>query len=238
LSRSRYDGAPLCLQADAVYNSEMSERRQFEIDQENLRWDSAKRTLGLISIWQVLRKLWWEVHLIEEIPKTIDPRRPAGSILDQYDAYIYACINACTTAISLSDWLYHSVKGNPEITNSVREVLGNPGMRDERAFLKALRERYPKINLCHQIANANKHFNLKYSAPYKIDVFEIVERDKGEIIRYTLTLTATDGEIGEKYHMREIMREVANWWEDVLDSIPIPGKADFLEESWKIPPSK
>jgi hypothetical protein len=72
--------------------------------------NASDRTLGLINIWQVLRKLCWELWLIKSMPDKLHTGVKPTDVLHVQDAGLYATVNAASTALALVDWLYHTVR--------------------------------------------------------------------------------------------------------------------------------
>lgn len=87
--------------------------------------NSSDRTLGLINIWQVLRKLCWELSLIKSIPEKLNSGVKPKDVLHVQDAGLYARINAASTALALVDWLYHTIRENQTLERKLKDLVGD-----------------------------------------------------------------------------------------------------------------
>lgn len=193
--------------------------------------DASDRTLGLINIWQVLRKLYWELWLIDEISPTVVLGGKPKDPLHAQDAILYATINASSTALALVDWLYHTVLEDQTLCAKLKGVVGDVDMKSEKSFLAFFRECNPSINACHQICNANKHFHLRKPDPYfKAMVFEfVIESPDGTTkISSKPHIIRNGDDPGAVMPAHEMLSSLADWWESLLTEIEVPGREMFF----------
>ncbi|MGH8444908.1 MAG: hypothetical protein ACREVL_06550 [Solimonas sp.] len=193
--------------------------------------NASDRTLGLISIWQVLRKLYWEIDLLRAIPEKIRLGVPPVDVLHVQDAKIYAAVNACSAGLALVDWLYHTVREDLSLKKKVSEVLSGVDLTSDKAFLKSLRTLNKSINACHQICNAYKHFYLH--APdqqFKVMTGEIFTRHvTGEVdIAVVFHVMNNGSNIEDRGSLEVLLKDLADWWERSLEKIGIPDRGMFF----------
>lgn len=193
--------------------------------------DASDRTLGLTNIWQVLRKLCWEVELLKAIPAHIQSGTRPVDVLHVQDAKLYAAVNAASTNIALVDWLYHSIRNDSALIERSREVF--PGLRTDtdKDFLRSIRGINKSINMCHQICNANKHFHLiEPQSDFKILVGDLVmEQPDGTTKLGVVTHVVQNGEgIEGRGAVDTMLADLVPWWVDVLDRIQLPGRDLFF----------
>lgn len=105
--------------------------------------NASDRTLGLINIWQVLRKLCWELWLIKSTPDKLNSGVKPIDVLHVQDAGLYATINAASTALALVDWLYHTIREDQILEGRLKDLVGYVDTSSDKSFLKFFRERYP-----------------------------------------------------------------------------------------------
>jgi len=195
--------------------------------------NASDRTLGLINIWQVLRKLFWEIELIKTIPDSLRVGIRPVDVLHVQDARLYATINAASTSLALVDWLYHTIRENELLTKNVKAALGGVDTSTDKAFLSRFRKNI-SINACHQICNANKHFHLKNpDKNFKVLVGEIVsERSDGTTDISVITQIMRNGDDpAAATSVLTMLEGLATWWEALLTQIPIPGREQFFPQS-------
>lgn len=183
--------------------------------------DASDRTLGIISINQVLKKLVWEIALVKAIPDTLRLGIDPVDVLHHEDAKLYATINAAATSLALVDWLYHTVRVE-KLENQVYEALGAVDLSSDKGLLESLRSLNPAINACHQICNANKHFHLrKPDKRFKAMVFEVLYTDDHGLQEKTVSsqiMWNRDVPEGQGSFI-EILEGLVEWWENLLDKI-------------------
>lgn len=195
--------------------------------------DASDRTLGLVNIWQLLKKLCWELWLIKSTPAKLRIGVKPTDVLHVQDAGLYATVNAASTALALVDWLYHTIRQDQALELKLRDVVGDVDTSSEKNFLEFFRNRNPSINACHQICNANKHFYLrKPDAKFKAMVFEFVmERPDGttEIGSSAQIMRNGDGPdtVMSAYEMLE---SLSGWWESLLVDVGVPGREQFFPQ--------
>lgn len=193
--------------------------------------NASDRTLGLISIWQVLRKLYWEIELLRAIPEQVRVGAPPVDVLHVQDARIYAAVNACSTGLALVDWLYHTVREDTVLRGRISGVMPGVNITSEKSFLKSMRTLNQTINACHQICNANKHFHLKSpDALFKVMVAEIVMTNAaGETNLVVKLQIMNNGTTVEARGCLEAhLKDLADWWECKLEEIGVPGRGEFF----------
>lgn len=189
--------------------------------------DASDRTLGLINIWQVLRKLCWEVELLRAIPEQIPLGARPRDILHVQDTRLYAAINAASTNIALVDWLYHSIRDDRDLIERAEVVLAGIQIDSDTNFMRSLREISKIVNACHQICSANKHFHLRRpQQDFKIMVGEIVlEQSDGTAQLATVAHVVQNGAGQDgRGSVDAMLADSAIWWEDVLSRIGFPGR--------------
>ena len=195
--------------------------------------DASDRTLGLISIWQVLRKLCWELWLIKSTPEKLRVGVKPKDVLHVQDAGLYATVNAASTALALVDWLYHTVREDQALEKKLKEVVGDVDTTSDKAFLAFFREKNPAINACHQICNANKHFYLRKPDPkFKARVFEFVmEKSDGTTDINSSAHIMRNGDSPDNVMSAyEMLNSLADWWESLLGTIGVVGREQFFPQ--------
>lgn len=193
--------------------------------------NASDRTLGLISIWQVLRKLCWEIQLIKEIPASLHTGTQPTDALQVQDAKLYAKINAASTALALVDWLYHSLREDPKLEQNTKDLMSGIDMQSDKSFLKFLRQENLSINACHQICNANKHFYLrKPDNQFKVTVFEFVtNRPDGTFeIGVSPYIMRNGDDPAAAMSVLAMLEDLSVWWTETLTKIGIPGREQFF----------
>lgn len=195
--------------------------------------NASDRTLGLISIWQVLRKLYWELWLIKSMPDTLLVGVKPVDVLHLQDAGLYATVNAASTALSLVDWLYHTVRNDQSLETNLRSVVIGVETGSDKDFLDFFRKKNPSINACHQICNANKHFYLrKPDATFKAMVFEfVVKRPDGTTeIKSTAQIMRNGDSPDTVMSAYEMLEGLATWWESLLSDVGVPDREQFFPQ--------
>ena len=195
--------------------------------------NASDRTLGLINIWQVLRKLFWEIELIKATPDSLRVGVKPVDVLHVQDARLYATINAASTSLALVDWLYHTIKEDQLLTQRVIDTIGNVDMSSDKAFLYFFREKNSSINACHQICNANKHFHLKKpDKNFKVMVGEMVmERLDGTTDISVITHIIRNGDTPDTAtSVFDMLVSLVAWWEDLLTRIQVPEREQFFPQ--------
>lgn len=198
--------------------------------------NASDRTLGLINIWQVLRKFYWELWLIKSIPSKLEVGGKPKDVLHVQDAGLYTTINAASTALALVDWLYHTVREDQTLRSKLVGVVGDVDVTSDKAFLKFFRKQHPSINACHQICNANKHYYLRTLDPsFKTMVFEFVmERPDGTTeISSSAQIMRNGDDPGAVMSVYEALSSLADWWEALLNEIGVSGREEFFQ--WSAP---
>ncbi|MBJ7548384.1 hypothetical protein JHC42_16230 [Pseudomonas sp. OA3] len=196
--------------------------------------NATDRTLGLINIWQVLRKLLWEVELLAAIPVKIRIEAKPADVLHVEDARIYAAINAFSTSLALVDWLYHCVKELPLLGERCMEVLPNCDLSSSEEFSKSLRKISRPLNASHQVCNSNKHFFLrKPQSGFHTMIANIVSTDISGAVEVSVVMHITHDDRGslEEYSADEILRGLVAWWQSTLEAINVPGRDEFFPDA-------
>lgn len=196
--------------------------------------NASDRTLGQICIWQVLRKLSWEIELLKAIPKKLRVGVKPIDVLHVQDASLYAAVNAASTSLALVDWLYHTIREDPTLISRAREILGSIDLESDKSFLSSIRRQNKAINACHQICNSNKHFHLRSpDRLFKVMVGEIVmEHPDGTRDISVITQIMQNGDTpGGNTSVFDLLAGLATWWEGVLIKIQIPGRDQFFTRS-------
>lgn len=195
--------------------------------------DSRRNTLGLVNIWQVLRKLWWEVLIFRNIPDRLKTTEIGSDLFHLPDARLYAASNLALTCLNLVDWLYYAVESDPELTARTMETLGDLDMTNGHAFMRSLRERHASINLCHQIANATKHSHLHKPDPnFAIRTGDLVflgSEGQREIVHVSI-IEQNGPERKDGGSVFDALLNLSDWWEERLTEIGIPERDLFFPE--------
>jgi hypothetical protein len=197
--------------------------------------NASDRTLGLISIWQVLRKLCWELWLIKSVPDKLRMGVKPKDVLHVQDAGLYATVNAASTALALVDWLYHTVREDQTLERRLKDVVGEVDTSSVKDFRLFFRKTNPSINACHQICNANKHFHLyqrSLDPKFKVSVFEFVmEQPDGTTELGTSAQIMRNGDVpGTAMPTYEMLNSLADWWESLLSDIGVSGRDQFFPQ--------
>jgi hypothetical protein len=196
--------------------------------------NAADRTLGLVNIWQVLRKLLWEVELLKSIPDQVRVNAAPADVLHVKDAKIYAAINAFSTSLALVDWLYHSVQSDSRLTDNCRARFPHSDLTSDKAFLESIRKASRPVNACHQVCNANKHYFLrKPQDGFNALVVELLlVKESGESdVSVALHITHDDrGEL-EEYSVEAMLAGLVEWWQATLEAIDVPGRDQFFPDA-------
>lgn len=193
--------------------------------------NASDRTLGLINIWQVLRKLCWELWLIKSMPDKLHSDVKPKDVLHVKDAGLYATVNAASTALALVDWLYHTVREDQALEKNLKDLVGNVDASSDKSFLAFFRENNSSINACHQICNANKHFYLRKPDPkFKVMVFEfvMVRPDGTTDMSSSAQIMRNGDDPGAVMSTYEMLNSLADWWESLLNDIGVPGRETFF----------
>lgn len=196
--------------------------------------DVTDRSLGLISAWQVLRKLFWEIELIKATPDVVLLGAQPADVLHVQDARLYASINAAMTSLSLVDWLFHSIRKDVAMSQRARGILCGLNFESDKEFLRGLRETVPSINACHQIANACKHSHLRTpDKSFKVMTFELIcnRADGGTDIGVGAHIMRNGGDPDAAMPVLEMLEGAAVWWETLLEEIQLPDRELFLPHS-------
>lgn len=196
--------------------------------------NASDRTLGLVNIWQVLRKLLWEVELLKAIPSMVRLNAPPVDVLHVSDAKIYAAVNAFSTGLALVDWLYHCVQADPTLADSCGVVLAGCDLTTDKAFLKSIRRANRHINACHQVCNANKHYFLREpQQDFRVMVGQLhMTNGAGETdVAVVLQITHDDRGSVEEYSVETMLTSLVAWWQATLSAIGVPGKGQFFPDA-------
>jgi hypothetical protein len=195
--------------------------------------NATDRTLGLVNIWQVLRKLFWEVELLKAIPTQVRIGLPPIDVLHVTDARIYAAVNACSTSLSLVDWLFHRVNGDQQLADACRRAFPGVLLDDDKAFLKSLRDISRPLNVCHQVCNASKHHSLRTpEVGFKTMVADVLYTDPdGTQLSTAMHVTHDRRGPLDEYSIDEILSSLVEWWQEKLSAIGIPGGDLFFPDA-------
>lgn len=190
--------------------------------------NASDRTLGIVSIWQVLRKLQWELWLIKEIPDRITAGVKPTTPLHIKDARLYAEINAASTSLALVDWLYHTAQAETELERRLKHAIGEFDTSSEKKLLEYLRNANPDINACHQICNANKHFYLRRpDKEFKVMAFDLVIESPDGAIEMSSSSHIMHNRGNPSISTYEMLKSVAGWWESLLVEIKVSDREIF-----------
>ncbi len=196
--------------------------------------NAGDRTLGLVNIWQVLRKLLWEVELLKVIPKQVRLNSEPADVLHVKDAKIYAAINAFSTSLALVDWLYHSIRTDSRLVGNCRRHLPDCDLTSDKTFLKTIRKASRPINACHQVCNANKHYFLREPQDgFNVLVAELLLTDESGETDVAVVLHITHDDLGslEEYSVEVMLAGLVSWWHATLEAIDVPGRDQFFPDA-------
>lgn len=198
------------------------------------------RTLGLVDIWQVLRKLYWEMELLSAFPISFLPQERSG-IFNFKDAKSYAEINIAATNLSLIDWLYHRLMDDEKLALAFKKSHPNVPLIKLNAFSNALRNEILELKICHQICNANKHFKL--TDGFDITVcgksvdFVRLDDDEKTILEirsqhnFFITLPCSLGGMKNvRISSIDAFKTLISWWTSLLKQLEIPKQDIFFPE--------
>ncbi|WP_251358660.1 hypothetical protein [Kangiella sp. TOML190] len=191
------------------------------------------RTLGLVNIWQVLRKLKWELSLIDIIPDYTQIENMDKQVIATKDAICYAQINAASTCISLVDWLYHVVKNDENKKDLICSKYPTLNVSSDKELMVSLRTLNKDINSCHQICNANKHSHLRnLDKEFYVRTFDMIilnSNNENESIS-TRSIIEDQSEKNNSIDVKDMLKRVYSWWEMLLNDLNIDGKEVFFED--------
>jgi hypothetical protein len=196
--------------------------------------DATDRTLGQVNIWQVLRKLVWEVELLKSIPNQVRLNAPPVDVLHVKDAKLYAAINAFSTGLALVDWLFQAVRADERLIEKCRAHLPGCDLTSDKAFLKSMRSISRLVNACHQVCNANKHHSLhRPEDGFNVMVFELLlPKDSGETdLSVVLHITHDNRGPLEEYSVEAMLTGLIEWWCVTLQAIDVPGQDVFFPDA-------
>ena len=169
--------------------------------------------------------------MIKSIPDKLNSGVKPKDVLHVQDAGLYATINAASTALALVDWLYHTIREDQILERRLKDLVGDVDTSSDKSFLKFFRERYPSINACHQICNANKHFYLRTPDPkFKVMVFELVtERPDGTTdISSNAHIMWNSDSPDTVMSTYEMLNSLTDWWKSLLSDIGISEREQFF----------
>lgn len=184
--------------------------------------DARDRTLGMRSLWDLLRKLNWELHLVDAVPDKVKVGQEPRSPLEFRDAALYGLINASLTSLAMLDWLA-ILADDPIYRNRLNSLYPELAGLSAKALTKRMRELVPMLQICHQIANAFKHRDLNtYDISVKIHPIELVsEHSDGStwIAQGGLIMSGFPGGGGR---LDEALCNHCDWWLNLLKDLQLP----------------
>ena len=193
--------------------------------------DATDRSLGLINIWQVVRKLAWELELLKSIPVAIRAGEQQSDVLHAQDARLYAQTNAATTCDTLIDWLWVLMDQDEVLEHMVKGRLGDLDTTSKKRFRRSLRDQNKSINACHQISNAYKHHHLSDIDPeFRVMPMEFqLAKEDGSVDLSVTTHIMRNGEGPDGCGpVDEMLKELGDWWYDLLVELDVDGRGQFF----------
>lgn len=184
--------------------------------------DARDRTLGIQSLWDLARKLSWELHLVDAIPDRVRVGQAPASPLEFRDAALYGLVNAALTSLAMLDWL--AILTDDPVYGRRLEAAYPTLMGLKRKRRKErMRELVPMLQVCHQIGNAFKHRELAtYDFAVKVHPVELVfeDSDGSEWITYGGMVLA--GIPGNDCRLDQALCDHCDWWCGLLRDLQLP----------------
>ncbi|MBW3517497.1 hypothetical protein KO537_22680 [Shewanella sp. NKUCC01_JLK] len=199
------------------------------------------RTLGLVNIWQLLRKLYWEMEILAAVPEKYFPQEKS-SIFNFKDAKSYAAINVASTNLSLIDWLFHRLDNDELLKQAFKNIHPLVTLDGMKRFSESLRNEKLELQVCHQICNSNKHYKLHGGLDVTISaktidlvrVDNIDETKVLDIITMHNFFICRPCSLGDAENKRltpnEAFSETLKWWTFLFKAISIPDQIIYFPE--------
>ncbi|WP_019676563.1 hypothetical protein [Arsukibacterium perlucidum] len=199
------------------------------------------RTFGLVDIWQLLRKLYWEMEILASVQKSYLPQEK-NSIFNFKDVKSYASINVASTNVSLIEWLFYRLDSDDNLKQAFISFYPLVDLNNPAKFSNSLRSFKVELQICHQVCNANKHFKLQKGFDNNVSAmtFDIVKVDYEDEKKVLEIHTVHDFSFVRHCSMRgyenqtlfpkDIFIELLKWWTSLLKSISIPDQTIYFPE--------
>lgn len=199
------------------------------------------RTLGLVNIWQLLRKLYWEMEILAAVPEKYFPQEK-NSIFNFKDAKCYAAINVASTNLSLIDWLFHRLDNDELLKQAFKNIHPLVRLDGMRRFSQSLRDEKVELQVCHQICNSNKHYKLDRGldetiSAKTINLVRLDNIDEKKVIDIITTHNfyisrpfSNDGYEIKSLTPNEAFSETLKWWTSLLKAISVPDQTIYFPE--------
>ncbi len=209
--------------------------------QNSLNRTATDRTLGLVDIWQLLRKLYWEMEILAAVPAKYLPQEKS-SIFNFKDAKSYAAINVASTNLSLIDWLFHRLDNDELLKQVFINIHPLVALDNIRKFRESLRNEKLELQVCHQICNSNKHFKLQggFDTTISAKTIDFVGVDKNDETKVLEIQTMHDfsicipcslgGSENKRLRPNEVFSETLKWWTCLLKAISVPDQTIYFPE--------
>lgn len=209
--------------------------------QNSLNRTATDRTLGLVDIWQLLRKLYWEMEILAAVPAKYLPQEKS-SIFNFKDAKSYAAINVAATNLSLIDWLFHRLDNDEILKQAFIKTHPLVALGSLKNFSESLRSEKDELQVCHQICNSNKHYKLQRGLDISITgkTIDYVRVDNGDETKVLEIQTVHDffickpcslsGSENKRLSSNEVFAELLTWWTCLLKAISVPDQTIYFPE--------
>lgn len=209
--------------------------------QSSINRTATDRTLGLVDIWQLLRKLYWEMEILAAVPAEYLPQEKS-SIINFTDAKSYAAINVAATNLSLVDWLFHRLDNEEMLKQAFVKIHPLVALDNIKKFSESLRSEKDELQICHQICNSNKHYKLQRGLDISITgkTIELVRVDYGDETKVLEIQTMHDffickpcslrGSENKRLSSNEVFSETLKWWTCLLKAISVPDQTIYFPE--------
>lgn len=194
--------------------------------------DVRHMTLGMTGVWDVYRKFEWEVDVFRQ---AVERKVLIGPDAFREIRYpMHAAINAAATAWSMIEWLWWEVELSSGDRCRLLTAFGVAESGGVQQLKHGLREQFPEINACHQIAHASKHAQLTdvtpgFSAEISFGVWESA----------TDLYWSAHGEVryiggGEVVPIEEVFDFMLSWWSTLLIDLEVADRAKIVPGSVQV----
>lgn len=199
------------------------------------------RTLGLVNIWQLLRKLYWEMEILAAVPETYFPHEKS-SLFNFKDVKSYAAINVASTNLSLIDWLFHRLDNDKLLKQNFINTHPLVALDSMKRFSESLRSEKIELQVCHQICNSIKHYKLHggFDASMSAKTIDLVRVDNIDETKVIEIKTIHDfskcipcslgGFENKRLNPNEAFSGTLKWWTFLFKAISVPDQTIYFPE--------
>ncbi|MFG1383230.1 hypothetical protein [Xanthobacter versatilis] len=157
---------------------------------------SINKTFSVILPHQMLRKLQWEIELLEEAIERNDLRAE------------FIIWNAATTALHIGEAAFHR--------EPIRTKIKTLGFKTYSDFSKFIQTDSESLRVCRQIAINYRHAKIDVNCDIGLNTFKSIEHPHaGGRIKYNVAKNNI------KYDIVDILKSAANWWIAFLHDKPV-----------------